>query len=169
MKNCLIITFFLVLEVAGAAAQDTRIAIVNEQEVLKEYSYAKEIQAKMEVIVKGWQDTLLMLRDSVKRMQEKYNAAFETTPYEERKVKIAAIRELEDYIDAYGYERGNAYDGGLFVKTKDKMYQPVIDKFRAVVAQVAKREKVDIVYARSNLIVTGEVIDLTAKVIEALK
>ena len=169
MKNCLIITFFLVVGITASKAQDARIAVVNEQEVLKEYKFAKEVQAQMEAIVKGWQDTIVLLRDSARKMQEAYNAAFETTPFEERKVKIAAIRELEDYIDAYGYERGNAYDGGLFVKTKDKMYAPVIEKFKKVVAEVAKKENVDIVYAEANLMVTGEVTDLTQKVIEALK
>jgi Skp family chaperone for outer membrane proteins len=169
MKNCLIITFFLVVGITAIKAQDTRIAIVNEQEVLKEYKYAKEVQAQMEAIVKGWQDTIILLRDSARKMQEAYNAAFDSTPFEERKVKIAVIRELEDYIDAYGYERGNAYDGGLFVKTKDKLYAPVIEKFKQIVAQVAKKEKVDIVYAEANLMVTGEVTDLTQKVIEALK
>lgn len=169
MKNCLIITCLLIVSALFAQAQEVRIAIVNEQEVLKEYKYAKEIQAKMETIVKGWQDTIVMLQDSVKKLQEAYNASFDATPFEIRKDKIAKIRELEDYIDSYGFDRGNAYDGGLFVKTKDQMYAPVIAKYKEVVAQVAKKEKVDIVYANVNLLVTSDVTDLTQKVIEALK
>jgi Skp family chaperone for outer membrane proteins len=169
MKNCLIISCFLVLGASLAGAQSTRIAIVNEQEVLKEYSLAKEIQAKMEAIVKGWQDTITILQDSVRKMQEAYNASFDATPYEVRKEQIAKIRELQDHIDAYGYERGNTYDGGLFAKTKDQMYAPVIEKYKKVVAEVARKEKIDIVYAQANLLMTDNVEDITKQVIEALK
>jgi len=169
MKNCLIITLLLGCSAFVAQAQEVRIAIVNEQEVLKEYTYAKEVQTKMEAIVKGWQDTIVMMQDSVKKMQEAYNAAFESTPFEIRKDKIAKIRELEDFIDDYGFQRGNAYDGGLFVKTKDQLYAPVVAKFKQVVAEVAKKEKIDMVYAHTNLLVTTDVPDLTQKVIEALK
>lgn len=168
MKNFAII-LFIVAVAAAASAQKTRIAIVNEQEVLKEYAFAKEVQSKLETIVKGWQDTLVMMRDSVRRMQQEYNASFDSTPIQVRKQTIEKIRALEDFIDAYGYERGNAIDGGLFVKAKDEMYKPVIDKYKKVVAEIARQEKIDLVYAKSNLLVTGDVTDLTQKVIEALK
>jgi outer membrane protein len=169
MKNCLIITLLIIFGAAAATAQETRIAIVNEQEVLKEYKYAKEVQAKMEAMVKGWQDTIMLLQDSVRKMQEVYNAAFDATPPDVRKEKIAVIRDLQDYIDAYGFERGNALDGGLFVKAKDELYAPVIEKFKKVVAEVAKKEEIDLVYAYANIMVAPGVTDLTQKVIEALK
>lgn len=169
MKKISFIILLLVIGTTCTLAQKARIAVVNEQEVLKEYKFAKEVQAQLEAIVKSWQDTLTMMRDSVRKMQEEYNATFDATPIEIRKQKIAGIRDFEDYIDAYGNERGNALDGGLFIKKKDEMYMPVIEKFRKVVAEIAKKEKVDIVYAQANLFVTGDVLDLTQKVIEALK
>jgi outer membrane protein len=161
----------LVLFGTGALAQTQKIGYVNSSKIFQEYPEALEAQKKIDAIGRP-------LQDSLDAMQRELQARYEDYQKKESMMNDAAKRaEQQRLVDME--RRANEYrlekfgqDGELARQT-EKIINPVREKIKAAIAQVAKEEKYSFVFDKTDqiqvLLYGDPNQDITFKVIDRLK
>lgn len=164
-----LILFFCFLFISAANAQ-LKIAYVDSDTIMEQYTDAQDAQKKLDAIVAEWQDQLA-------KMDKEFKAKYDD--YEKRKLimseqkRVDTERELvkmEDNIAKFRQDKFGA-NGELF-KKQDEIMKPIQNKVFNVIQEVAKKEGLDFVFDRSGdvlFLYAKEEYDLTKKIIDKLK
>ena len=166
--------FTTVLAVAGLlaasaplAAQTTmKIGYIDTRLILQEAPGAQEARATLETEMRGFQNQLQMMQDSLQAMM---------TDYQQKSLVMSADakqkREQEIIQKRTGWEARAEQLQQQAAQRQQQVMEPIMQRVETVISQVREAEGVAIVFdVASDVIVSADpALDLTAKVIERLK
>jgi outer membrane protein len=168
---CTLLLIILFINPPLALSQAPRIGYVNSAKILQEYPEAVEANRKLDAMSRDWQTELERLS---RELQDKYETFQKKEPLmkeEEKRSQREDLLALEQRGIQFRQQKfGN--DGELAMAT-DSLMRPIKNKVMRVIEQVAKDEKLQFVFDRTEQIVVllyGEAkYDYTNLVIDRLK
>ncbi|MEW6510777.1 MAG: OmpH family outer membrane protein [Bacteroidota bacterium] len=172
MKTPLLSLSIIVLAVGivSASAQQ-RIGFVNSTKIFQELPAAQDAQKKIDAIGKPLQDSLEAMQRDLQAKYEEYQkkeALYnDATKKAEQQKLIDQERRVQEYrLEKFGQD-------GELAKQTEKIINPIREKIKAAIAQVAKEEKYNFVFDKTEqiqILLYGDPKDeLTFKVIDKLK
>jgi outer membrane protein len=160
----------MLLGTAGAIAQQ-RIAYVNSTKIFQELPAAQEAQRKIDGISKPLQDSLDTMQKDLQAQYEEYQkkeALYnDATKKSEQQRLIEYERRVQQFrTDKFGQE-------GDLAKQTELIINPIRDRIKAAIAAVAKEERYNFVFDKTDqiqILLYGDAKDdVTYKVIDKLK
>lgn len=160
----------MLLGTAGAIAQQ-RIAYVNSTKIFQELPAAQEAQRKIDGISKRLQDSLDTMQKDLQAQYEEYQkkeALYnDATKKSEQQRLIEYERRVQQFrTDKFGQE-------GDLAKQTELIINPIRDRIKAAIAAVAKEERYNFVFDKTDqiqILLYGDAKDdVTYKVIDKLK
>jgi len=167
------LSLIAVIILAGAVSTSAqqRIGYVNSTKIFQELPAAQEAQRRIDAIGKPLQDSLeAMQRDLQGRYEEyqKKESLFnETTKKAEQQKLIEMERRVQEFrVEKFGQE-------GALAKATEKIINPIRERIKAAITTVAKEEKYNFVFDKTEqiqiLLYGDPKDDITFKVIDRLK
>jgi outer membrane protein len=161
--NWKVVGLAMLLAASAAYADDTRIGYVDMRKVLNETKAGKRAKEDIEKLVKQRQGGLDKEQQQLKSMQEKFEKEQLLLSDAQKQAKQ---REFETKVRAF---QQSTQDAERDVQQKQAEYtRKAIPEIRAVIRDVAKEEKLTLVFEKNEMPVLYAVDgpDLTAKVIQ---
>lgn len=153
---------------ASLLAQAQRTGFVNSAKIFQELPEAQDAQKRIDAITKPVQDTLLSLRKELETRYEEYQ---KKEALMTESAKRTAQQEFAD-LQRRAQDYAQAKDQELAAQ-KDKILAPITEKVMVAIQKVAKEEKYNFVFDRTEtvrvLIYGDPKDDLTNRVIDKLK
>lgn len=172
MKTRLLV-FSIVVLAAGvlSAAAQQRIGYVNSTKIFQELPAAQEAQKRIDAIGKPFQDSLEAMQKDLQGRYEEYQkkeALYnEATKKSEQQKLIDLERRMQEYrVEKFGQD-------GELAKVTEKIINPIRDRIKSAIGVVAKEEKYNFVFDKTDqiqiLLYGDPKDDITFKVIDKLK
>jgi outer membrane protein len=147
--------------VAGASAQETRIAFINSQRITSESGPAKAATAKLETEFSKRQKELTDLQGTLKTFSEKFERDAPTMTESQRAAKQKEfVEQNRDF-----QRKKREFDEDLNGRRNEELQQ-VYEKATKAIRQLAETEKYDLVVQEA--VYFNPKIDITDKVIKIL-
>lgn len=182
MKKIIFIAIVLFIA-AGFTNQyaQIKIAFVDSDVIIKQLPEAKTVQAKMEELQKQYLDTIGARENEIKTKADDFKTKYEDAQKQVESGKLTGdqgkavesqlaemqneIQKLDQDLAAYKQEIQQT-----LVTTQTALFKPVKDKITAVIGDVAKELKYNMVLDKASdaLIYGDKDIDITFKVMEKL-
>ena len=152
-------------------AQAQKTGFVNSTKIFQELPEAQEAQKKIDALTKPLQDSLEAKQKELRAKYDEYQKKEAMMTDAAKKAAQQEIMELEQKYNEFRVDKfGN--DGDL-AKQTDKIIAPIKDKIIKAIAAVAKEEKYNFVFDKTEqvlvLLYGDPNHDLTFKVIDKLK
>lgn len=166
MKRISAVLVALVLSLFGTAvfADWAKIGVVDLQKIMQTSKQMKDIQAKLEKEFKPRRDKLVAAEASLKGDMEKFKrdgAILNATQKKDMEKKIITAQQQ--------FERdGQQYQQELSTAHNEAM-EGLYTKVREAISKVAKDEKYDIIVQKDAAPFSTEALDVTDKVVKAIK
>ena len=145
-------------------ADNVKIGVVDLQKIMQTSVQMKQIQDKLEKTFKPRRDKLVAMEESLKKDMETFKRDSAIMSQNQRKdleKKIVSIQQQ--------FERdGQQYQQELSTAHNEAM-EDFYNKIRNAIAQVAESEKYDLVFQKDAAPFSADRLDVTAKVIQAIK
>jgi len=158
----------LICSVAAIAQQPAlKIGYVNSETIIKELPEAKDSQAKLEGILKGWQDEIEKRGQALQAKYEEYQKQASMLNESTKQVKQKELVEDEQKLNQYRQEKQQE----LAVQ-RDKIMKPIQEKVFKAIEKVAKEQKLSFVLDRATevpVLYADPQFDYTYKVLDMLK
>ncbi len=154
----------------SGAAQAQKLAVVDGNQVLSDYSEAIKADGKLKDMGKMWQDSIKMMQESLQAKADGYRKTFETMTKEAQQKAQGEVDKMLQDVQAYQTAKFDANNGQLS-QERTKLLKPILEKIKDVISSVAKKKKLDIVIdsKQSAIFVGDAVTDITKEVSAALK
>lgn len=171
MRFLLVMLGFIALGTVQSTAQSLKIGFVNSAKILEEYPDAQDAKRKLEAFGKKIQDSLETMgnvyQTRLQEYQQKQGLMNEQAKQAAQQELLAMEQRVLDYR-----ERKLGREGEL-AKYQDKLLNPIYDKVKKVIEDVAQEEKVSFVFDKTEavqILLYGDPrFDFTFKVIDKLK
>lgn len=166
MKRISAVLVALVLSLFGTTvfADWAKIGVVDLQKIMQTSKQMKDIQAKLEQEFKPRRDKLVAAEASLKGEMEKFkrdSAVLNANQKKEMEKKIITSQQQ--------FERdGQQYQQELSTAHNEAM-EGLYTKVREAISKVAKDEKYDIIVQKDAAPFSTEALDVTDKVVKAIK
>ncbi len=152
-----------------AMAQQTalKIGYVNSETIIKELPEAKDSQAKLEGMVKGWQDEVEKRANALQTKYEEYQKQVNMLNESSKQLKQKELVEEEQKLNQYRQEKQQE----LAVQ-REKIMKPIQEKVFKAIEKVAKEQKLAFVLDRATevpVLYADPQYDYTFKVLDMLK
>ncbi len=147
-----------------------KIGYVNSETIIKELPEAKEAQAKLESIVKTWQEELERMSKSLQEKYEAYQKQQAMLNDATKQQKQKDLIEEEQKVNQYKQEKFGQQ--GELAMQREKVMTPIREKILKAIEKVAKDEKVSFMFDKAGdvLLLYAEASnDYTFKVLDRLK
>jgi Skp family chaperone for outer membrane proteins len=167
MKYSFFASLFLVSCCTIGHAQ--RIAYVDQNIALKDAAELKKAEAELKKVVQSWRDTLGMLQKNYDALYATFRKDSASLSADDRRKRATELINMQLQAKQYERLKINNVNGGDYVAQRNLLLEPLRKRFREVVAEVAKSEKIDIVLSKEKIIATPDAIDLTVKVAQKMK
>jgi outer membrane protein len=160
----------LILVVATTAFSQQaalKIGYVNSETIIKELPEAKDSQAKLEGILKGWQEEIEKRAAALQQKYEEYQKQANMLNESSKQAKQKDLVEDEQKLNQYRQEKQQE----LAVQ-REKIMKPIQEKVFKAIAQVAKEQKLAFVLDRATevpVLYADPQYDYTFKVLDMLK
>lgn len=158
------LTFLAISNMAGAAEKPA-IGYVDVRTVLLESKAGKQHKTEIEKIVKDKQASIKKEEDKLKTLQQNLEKDMLTLSDAQKQEKQ---RDFQEKVQAF---QKKAQEAERDLRQKDSEYSnKAIEEMRKVIAEVAKEEKLSLVFGKSEMSVlySEEGMDITNKVIQKL-
>ena len=167
MKRLITVAALAVLAISNlaSAADKPAIGYVDVRAVLLESKAGKQHKDEIEKIVKDKQTSLKKEEDKLKTVQQNLEKEMLTLSDAQKKEKQRGFQEKVQALQK------NAQEAERDLRQKDSEYSnKAIQEMRKVIAEVAKEEKLSLVFGKSEMSVlySEEGMDITSKVIQKL-
>lgn len=167
MKRFITVAALVVLAVSNmaGAADKPAIGYVDVRAVLLESKAGKQHKTEIEKIVKDKQSALKKEEEKLKTLQQSLEKEMLTLSDAQKQEKQRGFQEKVQALQK------NAQDAERDLRQKDNEYSSkAIEEMRKVIAEVAKEEKLSLVFGKSEMSVlySEEGMDITSKVIQKL-
>lgn len=166
MKRIGVVLITLIFSLFGTAvfADWAKIGVVDLQKIMQTSTQMKDIQTKLEGTFKPRRDKLVAMETTLKSDMEKFkrdSAVLSATQKKDLEKKIVAAQQQ--------FERdGQQYQQELSTAHNEAM-EGLYTKVRAAITKIAKDEKYDIIVQKDATPFSTETLDVTDKVIKAIK
>ena len=172
MKKILIPAIVLLLLFGVAVqAQTQKIGYVNSTKIFQEFPEALDAQKKIDAIGRPLQDSLDAMQRELQSRYEDYQKKESMMNDAAKRTEQQKLVEMERRANEYRVEKFGQ-DGELARQT-EKIINPVREKIKTAIAQVAKEEKYSFVFDKTDqiqvLLYGDPNQDITFKVIDKLK
>jgi outer membrane protein len=162
---------FLPFTAQSAFAQALKIGFVNSSKILEEYSEAQEAKRKLEAFGKQIQDSLEALSSAYQTKLQEYQ---QKSSLMTEQAKQAAQQELLIMEQrAMDFRERKLGRDGEFSRYQDKVLNPIYDKVKKVIEDIAKEERLTFVFDKTEsiqVLLYGDTkYDYTYTVIDRLK
>ena len=158
----------LVFTTALFAQQSTqKIGYVNSETIIKELPEAKDSQAILESILKGWQEEIEKRGAALQTKYEEYQKQSNMLNESAKQAKQKELVEEEQKLNQYRQEKQQE----LKVQ-QEKIMKPIQEKVFKAIATVAKEQKLAFVLDRATevpVLYADPQYDYTFKVLDMLK
>jgi outer membrane protein len=162
-KKLTIWSMWALLLVAGSAAAELKIAVLDTQRALVESDEAKELLAQAQKDLQSEQDQLQALQEELLGLQEKLNKDGEVmSATEQRKLQ----KEIEDKQIDYQF-LGNKLQKEVNDR-RQELLQQMVPKIDVVLRDLIELEGYDLILERSSLRYANTKHDITRRVTEKL-
>ncbi|HUO57658.1 MAG TPA: OmpH family outer membrane protein [bacterium] len=162
MRFIALLCCFLVASLATAA--DFKIGTVDMQKLFNNYPGTKAAKTKLQAFEKKKSDDLA---DSAQEIKDLKSELDKSGSVLSDKQKAKKKRELDEKIQAYQQDSAQA-EKELMSKQND-MTQAVVDEIKALVANIAKDNGLDMVLDQDKTVYLKNSVDLTDKVLKTFK
>jgi outer membrane protein len=168
MSRCLGLVCVLACLIALPAAAEVRIAFVNSETILQEYSAVQQAMETFNRDVEGWQQELALKTKELEDLQKEIDQQSMMLSDERRQEK-----ELEYQRRSADFEKLKESiwsPDGLVEQRNEELMRPIVNRIQAVLEQIATEDGYDLVLdaADSNVLFGDPSLDLTRRVIDAL-
>jgi len=161
------VVLFLVLCAGSALAQ--KVAVVDEPEILNSLPESKKIETELKALIQSWADTAAAYTKLITDRTDKFRENSAKMTNAQRKVELDTISMMQKSLNQYAIAKQQK-DVGELAQERAKRYGPVMQKYRAAVAKVAKNEGYDIVVNKiSYYYISPATTDLSEKVKKELQ
>jgi len=150
IKEVIVKKFFFVLFVFATAlfAQQQsvlKIGYVNSETIIKDLPEAKDSQAKLESILKGWQEEIEKRGQALQAKYEEYQKQSNMLNESSKQAKQKELVEDEQKLNQYRQEKQQE----LAVQ-REKIMKPIQEKVFKAIEKVAKDKKLSFVFDRAT-------------------
>ena len=154
-----------------AFAQVLKIGYVNSSKILEEYPEAQEAKKKLEAYGKQIQDTLETMSSAYQTKLQEYQQKSSLMTEQAKQTAQQELLAMEQRAMDFR-ERKLGRDGD-FSRYQDKVLNPIYDKVKKVIEEIAKVEKLTFVFDKTEsiqVLLYGDTkFDYTYTVIDRLK
>ncbi len=162
-----ICVLFLVLCAGTAFGQ--KVAVVDEAMVLNSLAESKKIEGELQALIQRWADTAAAYTKLITDRTENFKENSAKMSNAARKIELDTISMMQTSLNKYAIAKQQK-DVGELAQERTKRYAPVLAKYKAAVAKVAKREGYDVVMNRlAYYYISGTTPDISEKVITELQ
>lgn len=158
-----VLTFILAL-CTGTVFASSNIAVVDVQKIMQQSPEMSAIKTKLEGQFKSRRDKLMTMDADLKKMMEKYKKDAAVMSSADKKSMEQKMMTEQRALEQQGQE----YQKDLNTAHNQAM-QSLYEKVKKAVADVAAKEKFDLVLQKEAATFAQEKLDITDKVQEKLK
>jgi outer membrane protein len=159
--RCIALAAALLLPLAGAQAQESKVGFVNTERIFREALPAKQATAKIEQEFSRREKEIQEMAARLKSMSDKLDKDTAIIPESER---MRRQRELSD-LDKDFQRKQREFREDLNQRKNEEL-SVILDRANKVIRQIAEAEKYDIVFQEA--VYFSPRIDITDKVLKAL-
>ncbi len=144
-----------------------KIGYVNSETIIKELPEAKESQAKLESILKGWQDEIEKRGQALQAKYEEYQKQSNMLNESSKQAKQKELVDDEQKLNQYRQEKQQE-----LAAQREKIMKPIQEKVFKAIEKVAKEQKLSFVLDRATevpVLYADPQYDYTFKVLDMLK
>jgi outer membrane protein len=168
-----ILTFAVIglLALCSGSSFAQKLGVVDGNKILESYSEYQAANAKIQAVVKSWQDTLQQMTKTAQEKYESYQKIKETMSKDALTKAQEEIDGMQKNIQNYNNMKMNQQTGEYLKVQKDVM-TPVLEKVKAAIGTIAKKKKIEVVFdknAQTTYVDSEKVTDISDEVIAALK
>lgn len=167
MKKLLLI---LMVIITTSVFAQTKIAVVDLDEIAKNLKEYQEAQVKLESLMKVWRATYDSLSADLQKKVEDFRKQ-ESIMSEEKKTSLQKELVKQDQ-DILIFKEEKFGQKGDLAKRQEELLAPIKKKISNVIEKVAKEEKISLVLDRAGdlLVLYADVsLDITFKVLDRLR
>jgi len=164
-----ILTGMIVLILPLSLFAQVKVAYVNSERIMKEYSEAIDAQKKLDEINNQWGQELQKMETELQNMQAQLEEQSLLLSEAKRKEKVQEIQSLVERIEKFQDDKWGS--NGEYFRTRERNMQPVIKNINDVIHQIGEEEKYDYVLdtVQGYILYTKEKYDITDMVLDALE
>jgi len=152
-------------------AQSQRIGYVNSSKIFQELPAAQEAQKRIDAIAKPLQDSMETMQKELQSRYEDYQKKEAMMNDATKKSEQQKLVEMERRYNEFRAEKFG--QEGTVAKETEKIINPIREKIKAAIGQVAKEEKYNFIFDKTEqiqiLLYGDPTHDMTFKVIDKLK
>jgi len=142
MKKVLIV--FLMIFTMGLFAKDMKLAYINSEKIVAEYTEAKKAKQELESWNKVKEAEAIKMEQEIKRLEEEVKNMSVMISEEKKKEKIMdGQKKVQEY---YQFKDQVWGQNGEFFKENQKMMQPVLVKINDTIKSLSEKEGYDFVF-----------------------
>lgn len=171
MKRLITISTFLIAFIAFTASSfsQLKIGIVDTETIIKEMPEAKKADNDLKALGQKYQDTLLTFQNELQERVQQYQKQKGMMPADKQQAEEEALQALQMQMYQYNDEKfGNA---GELTILREKYLEPIRQKIRVAIDNVAKTEKINLVLDKTSpsLLYAEDKFDITFRVLDEIK
>jgi outer membrane protein len=168
---CVLFVSVLLFGVSGMQAQGQRIGYVNSSKIFQELPAAQEAQKRIDAISKPLQDSLEAMQKDLQSRYEDYQKKEALMNDATKKSEQQRLVDLERHYNEFRVEKFG--QDGAVAKETEKIINPIREKIKTAIGQVAREEKYNFIFDKTEqiqiLLYGDPAHDMTFKVIDKLK
>jgi len=153
----------------GLLFTQVKLAYVDSQRIMKEYSEAIDAQKKLDEENNQWGQEIQKMETELQSLQSQLEEQSLLLSEAKRKEKAQEIQSLLQRIEKFQNDKWGS--SGAYFRRREEIMRPVITKINDVIQQVGEEEKYDYVLdtIQGYILYAREKFDITDKILEALE
>lgn len=166
MRNILIAAIIAVFSISVSQSQ-TKVGVVDFVKVAEQLPEAMEFDKKIKDLQLKYSDTVRMRNQALIAKQEELQkqAAMMTDEMKQQK----AMELQAEYAEIQRYQQEKLGNQGELIMMQNEFMIPFREKIVNAVAEVAKKEKINIVIDKNQALYSDDSLEITFTVIDRLK
>lgn len=159
----------VLLTIGGISTSHAQVKLgfVDTEVIIQQLPEFKDLQAKIQVIEKGYVDTLQALEKNYRSRVDSYQKQQAMLTPDARAKEEQDLQGLVTQYQQFQQERLGPQ--GMLARQQAEMLEPIKGKIRTAIDKVAKDEKITAVMDKAMLIYFDQKYDITFKVLDNLK
>ncbi|MDX9790713.1 MAG: OmpH family outer membrane protein [Candidatus Kapaibacterium sp.] len=161
---------FLLLVISQTASSQTasmKLGVVEVETVLKELPEAIEADKLIKEKGQIWQDSLMKMRNDLSAKIDQYQKQKSMMPQDKQQKEEETLQNQNMIMMQYQEEKFGQQ--GELNKYREELLDPIRNRIRKAIENVAKEEKIVLVVDKLAAIYSDTSIDITFKVIDKIK
>ncbi len=144
-----------------------KLGIVDAETILKGMPEFDIADKKVREIGQKWSDTLAVLREDLKKKFEVYQKQAPMMPADQKQKEEESLQAMNAQMMQFQEEKFG--QNGELDKMRLKLLEPIREKARKAIEEVAKEEKITLVVDKLTAVYSDSKIDITFKVLDKIK